>query len=178
MVNIARKTRSLRDKPRRLSRSRQPASWRRCRPLRRAPQGLSPLHDVKISRAQFARNLLSHMNDGGASRNRTDDLKLAKLALSQLSYGPVRLALTPCTPESPPQPQRLLVGLGRFELPTSRLSSARSNQLSYRPESRIVHEKKEKRRRRCPACVHSHRPDSVTGTVNLSEPIRRHDAET
>jgi hypothetical protein len=28
-------------------------------------------------------------NDGGANRDRTDDLKLAKLALSQLSYGPV-----------------------------------------------------------------------------------------
>ena len=28
---------------------------------------------------------------------------------------------------------RRLVGLGRFELPTSRLSSARSNQLSYKP---------------------------------------------
>ena len=27
--------------------------------------------------------------DGGASRDRTDDLKLAKLALSQLSYGPI-----------------------------------------------------------------------------------------
>jgi hypothetical protein len=27
-----------------------------------------------------------------------------------------------------------MVGLGRFELPTSRLSSARSNQLSYRPK--------------------------------------------
>ena len=27
-----------------------------------------------------------------------------------------------------------LVGLGRFELPTSRLSSARSNQLSYKPD--------------------------------------------
>lgn len=27
---------------------------------------------------------------GGAGRDRTDDLKLAKLALSQLSYGPVR----------------------------------------------------------------------------------------
>ena len=27
---------------------------------------------------------------GGADRDRTDDLKLAKLALSQLSYGPVR----------------------------------------------------------------------------------------
>ncbi len=28
---------------------------------------------------------------------------------------------------------RDVVGLGRFELPTSRLSSARSNQLSYKP---------------------------------------------
>ena len=28
---------------------------------------------------------------GGASRDRTDDLKLAKLALSQLSYGPIRM---------------------------------------------------------------------------------------
>src|SRR5688500_1733718 len=28
--------------------------------------------------------------DGGASRDRTGDLKLAKLALSQLSYGPIR----------------------------------------------------------------------------------------
>ena len=37
-----------------------------------------------------------------------------------------------CQPKQP-LPQRL-VGLGRFELPTSRLSSARSNQLSYRPK--------------------------------------------
>jgi hypothetical protein len=29
--------------------------------------------------------------DGGASRDRTGDLKLAKLALSQLSYGPISL---------------------------------------------------------------------------------------
>ena len=28
---------------------------------------------------------------GGADRDRTDDLKLAKLALSQLSYGPIRM---------------------------------------------------------------------------------------
>ena len=68
--------------------------------------------------------------------------------------------------------KRELVGLGRFELPTSRLSSARSNQLSYRPiEARVrpshrrpraivlqrrldsvgSSEKKEKRRRRNPA---------------------------
>ena len=31
-----------------------------------------------------------------------------------------------------------LVGLGRFELPTSRLSSARSNQLSYRPKEHTL----------------------------------------
>src|SRR5579864_7192559 len=38
--------------------------------------------------------------------------------------------------DSPHSPrERKLVGLGRFELPTSRLSSARSNQLSYKPGS-------------------------------------------
>ena len=31
-----------------------------------------------------------HPEIGGASRDRTGDLKLAKLALSQLSYGPLR----------------------------------------------------------------------------------------
>jgi hypothetical protein len=36
---------------------------------------------------------------------------------------------------SPRLRERRLVGLGRFELPTSRLSSARSNQLSYKPGS-------------------------------------------
>jgi hypothetical protein len=47
---------------------------------------------------------------GGADRDRTDDLRLAKPALSQLSYSP-----------------RKVVGLGRLELPTSRLSGGRSN---------------------------------------------------
>ena len=61
--------------------------------------------------------------DGGANRDRTDDLKLAKLALSQLSYGPVVVEIVDW-----------MVGLGRLELPTSRLSSARSNQLSYKPD--------------------------------------------
>ena len=58
---------------------------------------------------------------GGANRDRTDDLKLAKLALSQLSYGPVVVEIG------------CLVGLGRLELPTSRLSGVRSNHLSYEP---------------------------------------------
>ncbi len=34
-----------------------------------------------------------------------------------------------------------VVGLGRFELPTSRLSSARSNQLSYKPEPGVSGQK-------------------------------------
>ena len=57
---------------------------------------------------------------GGAGRDRTDDILLAKQALSQLSYGPKLLEL---------------VGLGGLEPPTSRLSSARSNQLSYKPSA-------------------------------------------
>jgi len=102
--------------------------------------------------------------DGGARRDRTDDLMLAKHALSQLSYGPYpygsylrlqdqqRLRL----PVGPPDQPLKVVGLGRFELPTSRLSSARSNQLSYRPKvrnlgNRVFRVKKEKRRRRRPA---------------------------
>jgi hypothetical protein len=50
---------------------------------------------------------------------------LAKHALSQLSYGPVS---RPAGGQRP-----VVVGLGGLEPPTSRLSSARSNQLSYKP---------------------------------------------
>ncbi len=81
---------------------------------------------------------------GGADRNRTDDLLRAKQALSQLSYGPLpevrrqktedRRACFTLSRSSDLCPLTL-VGLGRFELPTSRLSGVRSNQLSYRPLS-------------------------------------------
>src|SRR5215475_4456573 len=100
----------------------------------------SPLHDVRQhaheKRGENATHCMrelaftdeqlekSAITAGGARRNRTDDLLLAKQALSQLSYGP---ALR--------HSEAGMVGLGRFELPTSRLSSARSNQLSYRPKS-------------------------------------------
>ena len=56
---------------------------------------------------------------GGATRDRTADLLNANQALSHLSYSPIMNVG--------------LVGLGRFELPTSPLSGVRSNQLSYRP---------------------------------------------
>ena len=104
---------------------------------------------------------------GGARRDRTDDLLLAKQALSQLSYGPFRRQSTDRSKIKRSVVCRLilaaraftvgrLVGLGRFELPTSRLSSARSNQLSYKPMPGIDNwpgsfAKKEKRRRRRPA---------------------------
>ena len=61
---------------------------------------------------------------GGANRDRTGDLLLAKQALSQLSYGPCKGRRKSCGQ---------LVGLGGLEPPTPRLSSVCSNQLSYRP---------------------------------------------
>ena len=72
-----------------------------------------------------ARQDLAAQDLGGARRDRTDDLMLAKHALSQLSYGPVS---RPAGGQRP-----VVVGLGGLEPPTSRLSSARSNQLSYKP---------------------------------------------
>ena len=60
--------------------------------------------------------LWTFVGGGGGERDRTDDLLLAKQALSQLSY----------TPDS-------VVGLDGFEPSTPRLSSVCSNQLSYRP---------------------------------------------
>jgi hypothetical protein len=60
---------------------------------------------------------------GGGERDRTDDLLLAKQALSQLSY----------TPGSAPSPS--VVGLVGLEPTTPALSRRCSNQLSYRPSA-------------------------------------------
>ena len=91
---------------------------------------------------------------GGAGRDRTDDLRLAKPALSQLSYSPIarrtrtvqeNLEVRPIRFDQSPNVEsrhvpalqasggRELVGLGGLEPPTSRLSGGRSNHLSYRP---------------------------------------------
>jgi hypothetical protein len=52
---------------------------------------------TEAGRRMFPPSILCHLSpdfrhppDGGADRDRTGDLKLAKLALSQLSYGPAR----------------------------------------------------------------------------------------
>ena len=66
---------------------------------------------------------------GGDERDRTVDLRLAKPALSQLSYIPSGAA----TRAHPMFGKLLMVGPSRIELPTSRLSGVRSNQLSYGP---------------------------------------------
>ena len=81
---------------------------------------------------------------GGDGRARTGDLLLAKQALSQLSYAPVpeedrrQRTRSPCSVVRilssvfcRPYSVVRLVGQGGFEPPTSRLSSARSNRLSY-----------------------------------------------
>ena len=72
-------------------------------------------------------------NSHGADRDRTDDLKLAKLALSQLSYSPAC-----CHRPHAVALWRDRVGLGGLEPPTLRLSGVRSNHLSYRPSSRTA----------------------------------------
>jgi hypothetical protein len=92
--------------------------------------------------------ILDREVSGGARRDRTDDLMLAKHALYQLSYGPsfTLSGFGGLTPQwehrhpdplaSPPKPvpgSRRMVGPGRLELPTLRLSGVRSNHLSYGP---------------------------------------------
>ena len=102
---------------------------------------------------------------------------LAKHALSQLSYGPVS---RPAGGQRP-----VVVGLGGLEPPTSRLSSARSNQLSYKPgrkkkstpaqgfqsrlgrKASISLDQKERRRRRGPAKC------GLTGRLILSRMTNR-----
>ena len=70
----------------------------------------------------------SNTHGSGADRDRTDDLRLARAALSHLSYSPAA-----ASDASPSAARTSMVGLGRVELPTSPLSGVRSSQLSYRP---------------------------------------------
>ena len=81
-----------------------------------------PTHSCLRSTADLPlhRTAWHSLSRGGAKRDRTADLLLAKQALSQLSYGPARSDFD-------------LVGLVGFEPTTLALSRRCSNQLSYRP---------------------------------------------
>ncbi len=87
---------------------------------RHPPYALSTLTFLYFLYPYLSKNNLLNVL-GGGERDRTDDLLLAKQALSQLSYTP------------------LIMGLIGVEPMTSPLSGVRSNQLSYRPTHRASH---------------------------------------
>ena len=89
------------------------------------------------SKAPLCRSAVVSGGDEGA---RTLGLRLAKPALSQLSYIPICLSNNRPSGDSASAGAVIhnrVVGLTRFELVTSRLSAGRSDQLSYRPNARI-----------------------------------------
>ena len=95
-------------------------------------------HDARSIEAVHAKVERPSLESGGDSGARTRSLRLAKPALSQLSYIPAANRRG-----RPPRGPGALVGLGGLEPPTSRLSGVRSNQLSYRPTPRNGREESE-----------------------------------
>ena len=103
------------------------------------------LHNINaVSCLSSWRNLCTIIRGpGGARRSRTDDILLAKQALYQLSYGPIPTGTLRSPGELVGTRRRLkvqpgLVGPGRLELPTSRLSGVRSNQAELRAYGRTT----------------------------------------
>src|ERR1700676_2447688 len=95
----------------------QSHSYPQCKTACRVQPGAAAPSQIQQS---FSPLPTDAIGSGGADRDRTGDLLLAKQALSQLSYGPK----ASCPQEH--KGQSSVVGQGRLELPTSRLSSARS----------------------------------------------------
>jgi hypothetical protein len=110
--------------------ARAPNDWRRA---------------LRLRSFRFVTVSLNTNRFGGAERDRTADPLLAKQVLSQLSYSPsssIAPIARPGFGNNPRQSSRSfpghhsqmqMVGPGRLELPTPRLSSVCSNQLSYGP---------------------------------------------
>ena len=95
--------------------------------------------DATKASAKPCSQVQNQHQSGGARRDRTDDLMLAKHALSQLSYGPnCGSSCHQCD---------VMVGRGGLEPPTSRLSGVRSNRLSYQPVPLGLNQKEKRSRR-------------------------------
>ena len=85
---------------------------------------------IVIHRSCSKQQSILQSSFGGDERNRTAGLLLARQALSHLSYTPTSFRLQCFTHRSR---LTVLVGSSGLEPPTSRLSGARSNRLSYEP---------------------------------------------
>ena len=138
------------------------------------------LHNNRASR--IGRPPASIPSRGGGERNRTVDLMLAKHALSQLSYTPETGGQGPDLTN--PRHLIMLVGLGRLELPTSRLSGVRSNRPELQaPETELCRrwtgrrnrrpatEQKGMRRRRR-GCRKSEIEEQMPIDIRIRSPIR------
>ena len=110
---------------------RSPApSRRQCSSARVLRRGVSST--TSASPSSIVRHRTTLLSIRGAAGTRTPDLRRARAALSQLSYGPI-----PQDRHSqPPLPKKPTVGAPGLEPGTSVLSGPRSNHLSYAPLSR------------------------------------------
>lgn len=135
------------------------AVWLSRCPNRWCPSGRVPdVMNVESSRAtasalgSVTQTLVDRRPPGGAAGTRTPDLRRARAALSQLSYGPISPPDMPCGLSWAPGESGLVVrarllafgrrgrpvGAPGLEPGTSALSGPRSNHLSYAPITRCL----------------------------------------
>jgi hypothetical protein len=102
------------------------------RPARTArgsmPRHHRPLHAIPMTAFRDAQHQLEMPNVNSRCQTSTDAPSLISMARARR-----RRLLSSDISHPTSAPRRRLVGLGRLERPTSRLSGVRSNQLSYRP---------------------------------------------
>ncbi len=119
-----------------------PSSLYRASPWQPSPRSRSPSRSWQSQRRLVEPDGIEPTTSCLQS-TRSPSCAMAPYQKSNASYrAPCALAFACATTQQPSfkkacraeaAEQRRLVGLGRLELPTSRLSSARSNQLSYKP---------------------------------------------